>query len=150
MMQHLNADSEAIIKLANQIAREYELEYVGTEHILLAILRHGGGVGADVLNHFKIDEARARSTIEEIARRDKEDTWVFGRLPGSPHFRNVMALAIDEAKQLKATKLASEHLLLALLREKESAGERALKKLGVTLKLAREEVQRQHKAAASP
>jgi ATP-dependent Clp protease ATP-binding subunit ClpC len=146
-MQHLNADADAVVKLANEIAREFELEYVGTEHILLAILRHGGGLGAQILAQFKIDERRARTTVDDIARRDKEDTWVFGRLPGTPHFRNVMALAIDEAHRLKSTQIGSEHLLLALLREKQSAGERALKKLGVTLKIAREEVAR--RAAAS-
>lgn len=141
-MQHLDGDAEAIVKLANEIAREYELEYVGTEHILLAILRQGGGIGGEVLAHFKIDEARARKTIDDIAQRDKEDTWVFGRLPGTPHFRNVMALAIDEAHRLKCDRIGSGHLLLALLREKQSAGERAMKKMGVTLKTAREEVEK--------
>ena len=141
-MQHLDGDAEAIIKLANDIAREYELEYVGTEHILLAILRHGGGMGNDVLAHFKIDEKRAKNTIDDIAQRDKEDTWVFGRLPGTPHFRNVMALAIDEAHRLKCDRIGSAQLLLALLREKQSAGERALKKMGMTLKAAREEVEK--------
>lgn len=136
-MQHLDPNAEAIVKLANAIAREYDLEYVGTEHILLAILRHGQGRGMDVLRHFNVDEAKARQAIDEIVQRDKEDTWVFGRLPGSPHFRNVMALAIDEARQLGSERIGSEHLLLALLRERESTGERALNKLGITLKAAR-------------
>ena len=136
-MRHLDNHGDAIVKLANEIAREYELEFVGTEHILLAILRHGAGLGATILQEFQVDEFKARKTIDEIVRRDKEDTWVFGRLPGSPHFRNVMALAIDEAQQRGATKISSEHLLLALLREKQSTGERALVRLGVTLTAAR-------------
>jgi ATP-dependent Clp protease ATP-binding subunit ClpC len=145
-MQHLDSHGDAIVKLANEIAREYELEFVGTEHILLAILRHGGGLGATLLQQFQVDEFKARKTIDEIVRRDKEDTWVFGRLPGSPHFRNVMALAIDEAQQRGATKIGSEHLLLALLRERQSTGERALVRLGVTLPAARAALDRLTKA----
>jgi ATP-dependent Clp protease ATP-binding subunit ClpC len=145
-MQHLDSHGDAIVKLANAIAREYELEFVGTEHVLLAILRHGGGLGATLLQQFQVDEFKARRTIDEIVRRDKEDTWVFGRLPGSPHFRNVMALAIDEAQQRGATKISSEHLLLALLREKQSTGERALVRLGVTLPTARAALDRLSKA----
>jgi ATP-dependent Clp protease ATP-binding subunit ClpC len=139
-MQHLDENSAAVVKLANAIAQEAGLDYVGTEHILLAILRHGAGRGVEVLRGFGIDEARARRTIDDIVQRDKEDTWVFGRLPGSPHFRNVMALAIDEAGQFGSTQIGSEHLLLALLREKQSTGERALSKLGVSLKTARDAV----------
>lgn len=141
--QHLNADGKAIVKLANEIAYEFGLEYVGTEHILLAILRHGGGLGPKVLKKFKISEARARTAIEKLQQRDKEDTWVFGRLPGSPHFRNVMALAIDEATQLESQEIGSEHLLLALLREKGSLAQRVLSKSGLTLSGCREEILRQ-------
>lgn len=140
--QHLDADSKAIVELADVIAHEFEMEYVGTEHVLLAILRHGGGLGAAVLAKFGIDEAKARRKIEDLFRRDKEDTWVFGRLPGSPHYRNVIELAISEAEQLEAREIRSEHLLLALLREKHSTAYQALAALGVTLKSCRDEVLR--------
>lgn len=142
-MPHLTPDGEAVVKLANEIAHEFELEFVGTEHILLAILRHNSGVGAKTLGSFKIDEARARTEIDELLKRAKEDTWVFGRLPGTPHFRNVLALAIDEATQLEAQEVASEHLLLGLLREKGSTAQRVLARLGVTLETCRKEILRQ-------
>lgn len=142
-MQRLDANAERIVKLANEIAHEVDLEYVGTEHVLLAIIRHGGGLGAAVLQQFGVDEAKAQQAIEEIVMRDKEDTWVFGRLPGSPHFRNVMAVAINAARQLDASKIGSEHLLLALLAERNSTGQRALQHLGVTRKAAEEEILRQ-------
>ncbi len=138
--QHLDDGARDIIQLANDIAHGNDLEYVGTEHILLAILQHNRGLGARVLRHFGVDESRARTQIEKLVQRDKEDTWVFGRLPGSPHYRNVLALAIDEATQLEAQKIGSEHLLLAILREKGSTGQRALAKLGVTLTACREQV----------
>lgn len=138
--QHLDADGQAIITLANEIAHEYGLEYVGTEHILLGILRHNRGVGAQVLRSFGVTEAKARRIVDELVGPELEDTWVFGRLPGSPHFRNVMELAIDEATQLESREIRSEHLLLALLRETGSTAQRVLERLGVTLPACRAEV----------
>lgn len=125
-------------KVAQQIAYEYELDYVGTEHILLAILRDGQGLGSKVLHQFDISEQNAREAVDEMLKRDMEDTWVFGRLPGSPHYRNVLALAIDEATHLEASRIGSEHLLLGLLREEGSTAQRVLTQLGVTLKKCRE------------
>jgi ATP-dependent Clp protease ATP-binding subunit ClpC len=140
----LDKNAAQIVKtVAQQIAYEFELDYVGTEHILLAILRAGEGVGAKVLKAFNVSEDGAHTTVEEVLKRDMEDTWVFGRLPGSPHYRNVLAYAIDEATQLEAKHIGSEHLLLALLREEGSTAQRVLAKLGVTLKNCREEVLRQ-------
>ena len=142
-MQHLDADAKSIVKLANDIAHEYELEFVGTEHILLAILRHNSGIGARVLKKCGIDEQKARATVDELVQRAKEDTWVFGRLPGSPHYRRVIEIAIEEASKLKAEKIGSEHLLIALLREKGTTGQQALATLGVTLKGCRAEILRE-------
>jgi len=140
----LNKDAAKIVKkVAQEIAYEFELDYVGTEHILLAILRHGKGLGAEVLNSFGITEVRARQTVEDVLKREMEDTWVFGRLPGSPHYRNVLAHAIDEATQLEAQQIGSEHLLLALLREKGSTAQRVLSKLGFTLKTCRAQILKQ-------
>ena len=140
----LDKHADLILKaVAQEIAYEFELDYVGTEHILLAILRHNQGIGAKVLHHFQINELRARKQVDEILKKDMEDTWVFGRLPGSPHYRNVMAIAIDEATQLESNTIASEHLLLALLRETGSTAARVLQAMGVTLPNARAETLRQ-------
>jgi ATP-dependent Clp protease ATP-binding subunit ClpC len=140
----LDKDASQIVKhVAQDIAREFELEYVGTEHILLAILRHGKGVGGKVLRDMGITEEQAREQAEEVLQREMEDTWVFGRLPGSPHYRNVLAHAIDEATQMEAKAIGSEHLLLALLRERGSRAQRVLGKLGVTLKNCRAQVLKQ-------
>jgi ATP-dependent Clp protease ATP-binding subunit ClpC len=138
-----NHAAKIVKKVAQGIAREFELDYVGTEHILLAILRHGEGVGAEVLRGFGITEDQARDKVKEVLQREMEDTWVFGRLPGSPHYRNVLAHAIDEATQLEAPRIGSEHLLLALLREKGSTAQRVLSQLGVTLKNCRAAILKQ-------
>lgn len=137
----LDADADFVLKkLSQDVAREFDLEYVGTEHVLLAILRHNKGVAAKVLSSFGITEPKARLEVERMIAKDMEDTWVFGRLPGSPHYRNVIALAISEAEQLESKSISTEHLLLALLREEGSTAQRVLAKLGITLKTCRTEV----------
>lgn len=142
-LRSLNSDARAVVNLANDIAHEYELEFVGTEHVLLAILRHGSNVGARALNHLGVDEQKARIKIDELVQRAKEDTWVFGRLPGSPHYRNVIERAMEIADQLEAKLIGSEHLLLALFHNKESTAQQTLTSLGLTLKKCRDEVLRQ-------
>lgn len=142
-LQHLDGDAEAIMKTAQSIAREHDQEYVGTEHVLLAILRSPGTRAARVLLKLGVDEARGRAAVAELIQKSKEDTWVLGRLPGTPHFKNVVALAIEEATQLKSKSVGTEHLLLALIREQGCVADRALHKLGVRLKRVRDEVVQQ-------
>ena len=69
-----------------------------------------------------------------------EETWVFGRLPGSPHFKNVVAGAIEAARQLESKEVCTEHLLLALLKEKGSVAYDTLKNLGVKIEDVRSDV----------
>jgi|CXWL01.1.fsa_nt_gi ATP-dependent Clp protease ATP-binding subunit ClpC len=121
-----------VIKLANQIAREYEREYVGTEHVLLAIAREGSGVGAAILQKNRISEEKLRREIDLLIKKQLEETWVFGRLPGTPHFKNVVASAIKECQEIGAKDVCTEHLLLALLLEKGSVAYKALKAAGLT------------------
>ena len=121
-----------VIKLANVIAREYERDYVGTEHLLLAIRREGKGVGAQVLAQRHLSEELLREEVDKLIKSQMEETWVFGRLPGTPHFKNVMAKAIEECQSLEGTELRTEHLLLALLKERGCVAFGALDALGVT------------------
>lgn len=140
MYEHLSKRMEEIVRLANEIAREYELEYVGTEHVLLAILREGTGTGARVLNARGLSEARVKREVNALIKRSMEETWVFGRLPGSPHFKNVMAAAIEAARELKSREVCSEHMLLGLLQEDGSVAHAALSKLGITREIARTDI----------
>src|SRR5512140_1641165 len=84
MLEHLSRRVDQVIKLANAIAREYEQEYVGTEHVLLAISREGTGMGARILRDKAITEEKIAAEISKLIKASLEDTWVFGRLPGSP------------------------------------------------------------------
>ncbi|HRX85324.1 MAG TPA: Clp protease N-terminal domain-containing protein [Phycisphaerae bacterium] len=130
MYRHFTESVEKVVKRASQIAREYGQDYVGTEHILLAIRHEGVGLGNKVLEDRGISAERLKDEIDKLVRKSLEDTWVFGRLPGTPHFRNVVANALEEAEQMKADKLRTEHLILALLKEDGSVACRALQNLG--------------------
>lgn len=129
-----------VIKIANLIAREYDQEYVGTEHVLLAIQREGTGVGATVLSKHNIDEHNLRGEIDNLIKKQMEETWVFGRLPGTPHFKNVIATAIRECQELESKRVCTEHLLLALAKEKGSVAYKALKALGLSHEQARKDI----------
>jgi ATP-dependent Clp protease ATP-binding subunit ClpA len=129
-----------VIKLANGIAREYEREYVGTEHVLLAIQREGTGIGAAVLAKRGVTAGQLRDEIDKLIKKQMEETWVFGRLPGTPHFKNVVATAIQQCQELGAKEVCTEHLLLALLVEKGSVAHKALKNLGLTREQVRSDI----------
>jgi len=129
-----------VFKIANEIAHEFDLEFVGTEHVLLAIQREGTGVGAAVLTNRGITNGKLVQEVENLAKKQLEETWVFGRLPGSPHYRNVMATAIEQCRQLEAGEVRTEHILLALLKEKGSVAQKALKALGLSYQDAKADV----------
>lgn len=121
-----------VIRIANKIAREYELDYVGTEHVLMAIQREGNGIGAAVLAGRSITEHKLRDEVDRLIKKQMEETWVFGRLPGTPHFKNVMAEAVRQCQEIGSKEVCTEHMLLALAKEKGSVAYEALKGLGLS------------------
>jgi len=142
MYQHLSETAKEVLKLAEELAHQDHQEYVGTEHVLLAILDHGLGVGAQVLQDCSISPSAVRNQITRLNRRSLEETWVFGRLPGTPHFKQVVAFAIEEAEKVNDKKVGTEYLLLGLMREKGCVAEQTLRNLGLTLSVARKEIAR--------
>ena len=140
MYEKLSTRVEGVVKLAHDIAREYDEEYVGTEHVLLAISREGTGVGAKVLLNHGATPEKIKQQVDQLIKHSMEETWVFGRLPGSPHFKNVVAGAIEAARQLESKEVCTEHLLLALLKEKGSVAHNALQNLGVKIEDVRSDV----------
>jgi ATP-dependent Clp protease ATP-binding subunit ClpC len=133
---------EKVVKLSQQIARDYEQDYVGTEHLLLAILKEGTSTGAEILKQFKVTYERVKSVVDRLVKDSLEDTWVFGRLPGTPHFRNVMSAAIEEARQMESKTVCTEHLLVALAREEGSVASATLAELGIKPGAIRAEITR--------
>lgn len=142
MFQHLSETAKDVLKLAEKLAQQDNKEYVGTEHILVAILEHGLGIGAQVLGNFSISMEAVKDQIDRLTRRSLEETWVFGRLPGTPHFKQVIALAIEEAEKVRSKKVGTEYLLLGLMREKGCVAEQTLRNLGLKLDPARREIAR--------
>lgn len=131
-MNLLSKQAEHIIQLAKQVAREYGQGYVGTEHLLLAIVREGEGLGAKVLAELDATEAKLTEHIHKLLKARLHQTWVMGRLPGTPHFKDVVSQAAREARGTANWQIQSEHLLLALLHERDSIGYQALKGLGLS------------------
>lgn len=142
MFEKLTPEMSRVVDASQRIARDYEQEYVGTEHLLLAIVSEEAGLGAEILKGLGVTVAKAKKLVDELIQKSLEDTWVFGRLPGTPHFRNVMAKAIEEARQLESKVVCTEHLLLALSREDGSVAQAALHGLGVRAGTLRREITR--------
>ncbi|GAG34211.1 unnamed protein product, partial [marine sediment metagenome] len=112
-MNYLTKRADQIVKLAKEVAREYGQGYVGTEHLLLAIVREGTGLGAKILLEHGVTEERMREEIDKLLQMHLQETWVFGRLPGTPNFKDVLAKAAHEARGSGNWQICSVHLLLA-------------------------------------
>lgn len=129
-----------VIRLANQIAHERDQEYVGTEHVLLAIQREGTGIGAAVFAKHGITAGELGEEVDKLVQNRLEETWVFGRLPGTPHFKNVAAAAVEECQRLKSREVCTEHFLLALAKERGCVAYQTLKSLGLSYEDVRRDV----------
>lgn len=134
MYQHLSETAKGVLQAARLQSNQ---EYIGTEHILLAILDLGIGIGAQVLHNCGVTYPAAKEQIDQFTKTSLDQSWVLGRLPGTPHFKQVIAYAIEEAEKARDTKVGTEYLLLGLLLERGCVAQRTLGQLGVTLELAR-------------
>jgi ATP-dependent Clp protease ATP-binding subunit ClpC len=109
-----------ILWLANKEAKRSNHEYVGTEHILLALVKEGSGPAAGVLSSLGIDLKGLRRVVEKIVPRGPEIV-TFGTLPLTASAREVIDRSLEEAQKLNHSYVGSEHLLLAILREEEES-----------------------------
>jgi len=145
MLERFDKFAEKAVRLANQIARQYEQEYVGTEHVLLAVVQ-AEGVGSFVLKDRGIQYDMVKARVDAVMQKAMEETWVFGRLPGTPHFKNVVARAIEEARGLGASHVGTEHLLLGLLRERGCLAHKVLDEMGLTADNVRDQIRQLSKS----
>jgi ATP-dependent Clp protease ATP-binding subunit ClpC len=128
-----------VMQLANEEAKRLRHEYIGTEHVLLGLVKEGSGVAANVLKNLDIDLRKIRSEIEKIVQSGPEMVSV-GKLPQTPRAKKVIEYAIEEARKLDHNYVGTEHLLLALLREEEGVASQVLMSLGLHLEELRREV----------
>jgi len=139
MFERFTDRARKVMGLANQEAQRFNHEYIGTEHILLGLVKEGSGVAANVLRNLDIDLKKIRIEVEKIVQSGP-DTLSMGKLPYTPRAKKVIELAFEEARSLGHNYVGTEHLLLGLLREQEGVAARVLMNLGLKLDDVREEV----------
>ncbi|MHC5087499.1 MAG: ATP-dependent Clp protease ATP-binding subunit, partial [Planctomycetota bacterium] len=128
-----------VMALANQEAQRFNHEYIGTEHILLGLVKEGNGVGANVLRNLDVDVKKLRLEIEKLVKSGP-DMVTMGKLPQTPRAKKVIEFAIEEARSLNHNYVGTEHILLGLLRESEGVAAQVLMNLGLKLEDVRQEV----------
>ena len=139
MFDRFTDRARKVMTLAREEARRFNHEYIGTEHILLGLVKEGSGVAANVLQNLDIDLKKIRIEIEKIVQTGPDLVSV-GQLPFTPRVKKVLEYAMDEARNLNHNYIGTEHVLLWLLREQEGVAAQVLLNLGVRLEDVREEV----------
>lgn len=129
-----------VLSLAQEEAQRFNHNYIGTEHILLGLVRETEGVAARVLSSLSVDLTKVRSAVEFIIGRGEKPAQ--GEIGLTPRAKKVVELAVDEARRMNHTYIGTEHLLIGLLREGEGVAAGVLESLGVTLDKVRAETHR--------
>jgi ATP-dependent Clp protease ATP-binding subunit ClpC len=124
-----------VLSLAQEEAQRFNHNYIGTEHLLLGLVREGDGVAAKVLSNLGVELNKVRSAVEFIIGRG--DRIVLGDIGLTPRAKKVIELAVDEARRLNHHYIGTEHLLLGLVREGEGIAAGVLESLGVNLEKVR-------------
>jgi len=125
--------------MANEEAQKLRHEYIGTEHILLGLVKEGSGVGANVLKNLGVDLNKVRSEIQHLVKRGA-GLPATGKLPQTPRAKKVIEFAIEESRNFNFSYVGTEHMLLGLLREQDGVAAQILTNRGLSLEKAREEI----------
>ena len=127
-----------VLAMAREEAIRLQHDYVGTEHILLGLIREGEGVAAAVLTNLNVDLDQIHDQVEESVKKGKA-TIALGELPYTSRAKKVLEFAMAEARELNHSYVGTEHLLLGLLREEKGIAAQVLNSLGVSMEEARSE-----------
>jgi len=139
MFERFTDRARKVMALANQEAQRFNHEYIGTEHILLGLVKEASGVGANVLKNLDVDIKKLRLEIEKLVKSGP-DMVTMGKLPQTPRAKKVIEYAIEEARALNHNYVGTEHILLGLLRETEGIAAQVLMNIGLKLEDVRQEV----------
>src|SRR5687768_15281589 len=120
-----------VLTLAQEEALRFNHNYIGTEHMLLGLVRLQEGVAARVFTNLGVDHDKIRSAVETIVGRG--DRTVMGEIGLTPRAKKIIELAVDEARRLGHHYIGTEHLLLGMIREGEGIAAGVLESLGVSL-----------------
>ena len=125
MYEKFTDRARKVMMLANQEAQRFNHEYIGTEHILLGLLKEGSGTAAYVLKALGLDLHNIRIEIEKLVQSGPEMVTM-GKLPHTPRTKKVIEYAMAEARALKHGYVGTEHILLGLLHEREGVAAQIL------------------------
>lgn len=139
MMSNFTPRAQQVLALARKEADRFNHNYVGTEHLLLGLIKLGQGVAVNVLQKMGMDLSTVRMEVEKQVGAGPE-TKLAGNIPYTPRVKKVLALAAKEAKALNHSYVGTEHILLGLLREGEGVAARVLESLEVDIERTRNEI----------
>jgi ATP-dependent Clp protease ATP-binding subunit ClpC len=139
MFNRFTERARKVIILAKEEARRFNHDYIGTEHILLGLIREGDGVAAAVLQKMGVSLENIRIEIEKLVQPGPT-TQIIGDIPFTPRAKKALELAAEEARSLGHNYIGTEHLLLGLIREGEGIAYQVLLNLGMDLNNVRNEV----------
>ena len=139
MYERFTDRARKVMQLANQEAQRFNHEYIGTEHMLLGLVKEGTGVAANVLKNLDVDLRKIRLEVEKLVQSGPE-MITMGKLPQTPRAKKVIEYSMEEARNLNHNFVGTEHILLGLLREQEGVAAQVLMNLGLKLEEVREEV----------
>ena len=141
-MNNFTPRAQKVLSLAREEANRFHHNFVGTEHVLLGLIKLGQGTAVKVLEKMGVSLETARLEVEKQVGTGP-DQRVFGNIPYTPRVKHVLGLAAKEAKALNHTYVGTEHLLLGLLQEGEGAAALVLKNLGIHTEETRQEILRE-------
>ena len=138
-MQNFTPRAQQVLALARKEADRFNHNFVGTEHLLLGLIKLGQGVAVNVLQKLGLDLETVRLEVEKQVGTGPDQKMI-GNIPYTPRVKKVLALASKEAKNLNHTYVGTEHILLGLLREGDGVAARVLKNLDVDIEQTRQEI----------
>ena len=138
-MNNFTPRAQQVLALARKEADRFNHNYVGTEHLLLGLIKLGQGVAVNVLQKLGLDLETVRMEVEKQVGTGS-DQQMMGNIPYTPRVKKVLALAGKEARALNHSYVGTEHILLGLLREGEGVAARVLKSLDVDIERTRQEI----------
>ena len=139
MYERFTDRARKVMQLAQGEARRFNHEYIGTEHILLGLVKEGSGVAAHVLNNLDVDLRKIRLEVEKIVQAGP-DMITLGKLPQTPRARAVIERAVQAAVDLQHSYVGTEHLLLGLIQDGESVAGAVLTMLGLDFSVIRDNI----------
>ena len=138
-----------VMQLANNEAQRFNHEYIGTEHILLGLIKEARGVAGSILAIMAVDLHKVRTEVEKLVQSGP-DMVTMGKLPQTPRARKVIEYSMEEAQGIGDNHVGTEHILLGLLREGGGVASQVLMNLGLKLEDVRKEVLRLRGKVARP